>query len=99
MSDLIILIGNVLGYFTSDSDLKKVFTKTANALREKSRFAHTSDDAVMTDQGHKEYVYIWNLLKPFTFSAEEKGHFYFCYWFHFPQWIYYLLLNFYVCVF
>ena len=44
----------LVGYFTSDSDLKSEFLKSADSLREKYRFAHTNDEAIMSAQGHKE---------------------------------------------
>jgi protein disulfide isomerase family A protein 3 len=44
----------LVGYFTSDSDLKTEFLRSADSLREKYRFAHTTSEAVMDAQGHKE---------------------------------------------
>ena len=44
----------LVGYFTSDSDLKSEFLKSADSLRDKYRFAHTTDEAIMGAQGHKE---------------------------------------------
>ena len=44
----------LVGYFTSESDLKSEFLRSADSLREKYRFAHTTNEAVMDAQGHKE---------------------------------------------
>ena len=44
----------LVGYFTSDGDLKSEFLKSADSLRDKYRFAHTTDGAIMDAQGHKE---------------------------------------------
>ena len=42
------------GFFDQKDDLRKEFMKTADELREKHKFAHTSSDEVMTEFGHKE---------------------------------------------
>lgn len=44
----------LVGYFTSDSDLKSEFLKSADSLRDQYRFAYTTVEAVMDAQGHKE---------------------------------------------
>lgn len=41
----------VVGFFEKESDLKGVFTKYADAQREKLRFGHTSDPAVLAKVG------------------------------------------------
>lgn len=41
----------VVGFFEKESDLKGVFTKYADMQREKLRFAHTSDPAVLKKVG------------------------------------------------
>lgn len=41
----------LVGFFEKDSDLKGVFLKYADKLRDKMRFAHTSNPAVLEKQG------------------------------------------------
>jgi protein disulfide-isomerase A3 len=41
----------IVGFFEKESDLKGVFTKYADQQREKLRFAHTSDPAVLKKVG------------------------------------------------
>ena len=41
-------------FLKDDEDLKKEFLKTAGELRDKFRFAHTSDEEVRKEYEHKE---------------------------------------------
>lgn len=41
----------IVGFFEKESDLKAVFTKYADSQREKLRFAHTSDPAILKKVG------------------------------------------------
>lgn len=47
----------IIGFFEKESDLKGVFTKYSDQMREKFRFAHTSDPAVLEKVGETS-VYI-----------------------------------------
>lgn len=42
---------SVVGFFKKDSDLKSVFVKFSDQMREKLRFGHSSDVAVLEKQG------------------------------------------------
>lgn len=42
---------SVFGFFEKDSDLKALYTKYADTMREKLRFGHSSDPAVLKKQG------------------------------------------------
>lgn len=44
---------SVIGFFEGDSDLKGSFLKLADKLREKVRFAHSSNAAVLKAAGQK----------------------------------------------
>ena len=41
----------VYGFFEKDSDLKTLFTKYAETMREKLRFGHSSNAEVLAKQG------------------------------------------------
>lgn len=43
----------IIGFFEKESDLKGVFTKYSDQQREKFRFGHTSDSAVLKKVGEK----------------------------------------------
>lgn len=43
----------IVGFFTSDSDLKATFLKVADKMREKVRFGHTSAQSVLDKQSVK----------------------------------------------
>jgi len=43
----------VFGFFEKESDLKTIFLKFADKQREKLRFAHSSDPAVLEKVGEK----------------------------------------------
>jgi protein disulfide isomerase family A protein 3 len=43
--------GAVVGFFEKETDLKTVFMKYADLQREKHRFAHTSDPAILEKVG------------------------------------------------
>ncbi|KAF4521665.1 hypothetical protein B566_EDAN006252 [Ephemera danica] len=49
----------VIGFFKGDSDLKKAFLKLADILREKVRFGHSSEDAVLTKTGETDSVILY----------------------------------------
>ena len=55
----------LVGYFSSESDLKTEFLRSADSLRGKYRFAHTTNEAVMDAQGHKDEIVLYrpNRLK------------------------------------
>jgi protein disulfide-isomerase A3 len=42
---------SIVGFFEKESDLKAVFLKFADKQREKYRFGHTSDPAVLSKVG------------------------------------------------
>lgn len=42
---------SVYGFFEKDSDMKSLFTKYADTMREKLRFGHSSAAAVLEKQG------------------------------------------------
>lgn len=44
---------SIVGFFEKESDLKGVFIKYADKQREKYRFAHSSDPAVLKKVGEK----------------------------------------------
>lgn len=41
----------IVGFFEKETDLKGVFTKFSDQQREKFRFAHTSDPAILKKAG------------------------------------------------
>lgn len=43
----------IIGFFETETDLKGIFTKYSDQQREKFRFAHTSDPAVLAKAGEK----------------------------------------------
>ncbi|CAO1413169.1 unnamed protein product [Diamesa tonsa] len=49
---------SVIGFFEKDSDLKTLFTKYAETMREKLRFGHSSAAAVLEKQGETNAIII-----------------------------------------
>lgn len=50
---------SIVGFFKSDDELKSQFLKTAGELRDKHRFAHTTDEAVMEEYKHNDQVVLF----------------------------------------
>lgn len=50
---------SVIGFFKKESDLKGVFLKYADQMREKVRFGHTSDPAVLEKQGETDAIILF----------------------------------------
>ncbi|CAH1980493.1 unnamed protein product [Acanthoscelides obtectus] len=49
----------VVGFFEKESDLKAAFMKTADQLREKVRFAHTSYKELLDNEGNKDSIVLF----------------------------------------
>lgn len=50
----------IIGFFESESSkLKDAFSKIADKLREKARFGHSLEDAVLKKAGHKEAIVLY----------------------------------------
>ncbi|XP_014662378.1 PREDICTED: protein disulfide-isomerase A3-like [Priapulus caudatus] len=52
-------VAGIIGFFDSETDLYKIFKKTADSFREEYRFAHTFDSAVGEKYGHKNNVVLF----------------------------------------
>ncbi|KAL7035551.1 hypothetical protein ACKWTF_008439 [Chironomus riparius] len=72
---------SIVGFFEKESDLKTVFLKYADKQREKLRFAHTSDPAILKKVGETDSIYLYrapqlaNKIEPATveFSGKDAG--------------------------
>jgi len=51
--------GAIFGFFEKESDLKATFLKFADKQREKYRFGHSSDPAVLEKVGTKDAIYLY----------------------------------------
>jgi protein disulfide isomerase family A protein 3 len=49
----------IVGYFEKESDLKATYLKYANQQREKLRFGHSSDPAVLGKVGETDAIYLF----------------------------------------
>lgn len=50
---------SVIGFFKKESDLKGTFLKYSDSMREKLRFAHTSDPAILGKQGVDDAIILF----------------------------------------
>lgn len=50
---------SVIGFFEKESDLKVAFMKIADQMREKVRFAHSSQSDILKKQGVKDTVVLF----------------------------------------
>lgn len=70
--------GSVVGFFEKETDLKAAFLKFADKQREKLRFAHSSDPAILEKIGEKNAIYLFrapqlnNKFEPATVKFEGK---------------------------
>lgn len=68
----------VFGFFEKESDLKTIFLKFADKQREKLRFAHSSDPAVLEKVGEKDAIILYrapqlaNKIEPASIKFSEK---------------------------
>lgn len=65
----------VVGFFEKDSNLQEEFMKTANKLREKVRFAHTSNKALLDKFDVKDDIILFRPKHLHSKFEDDKVHF------------------------